>query len=156
MTVPKFDEMDLLKYILATEEKFGVVFLGKLVGGALAHPVRVVDMLGVLESRKLIAFSGPMSNGILNMIKPLVDSTKHLEGPTECVPDAHQLSTFAQRGVFLKPGEKFVNAGMACIAFNRIARERNFRIALGTRVHVTDDGRRLLAGPGMAEPSPQP
>lgn len=146
---PELNEMSLLRYIEAKEAQTGMIALSELFRG-LAHPARMADMLESLESKKLINFSGRMSTQILQTIKPLAEATRNLEGPKEYVPDERQRQAMAQRGFTARPGETFVDAGMAVIAFNRKAREQNFAMALSTRVHVTPAGMRAIAaaGPG--------
>jgi hypothetical protein len=47
--------------------------------------------------------------------------------------------------VHVQAGDSVTDAGTACIAFNRMAREGNYAMALTTRVMLTDAGRAVAA-----------
>ena len=157
MATPYINEIDVLQYIDAMEKRGDMPSLGLLYTGGLAHPWRMTQILESLEARGLTNFSGRMATGILGTLRPLVEGTKHLEGPEVRTATARDKTVFAQRGVHVQVGDSVTDVGMACIAFNRMAREGSFGMALTTRVTLTDAGRAVTAvlDPAALKKGPQ-
>jgi hypothetical protein len=156
---PALSEFGLIAWIAETERKQGPVALMDLYSAVLAHPARMTQMIESLTACGLIE-TGPGADALLGALRPALDRTLSLKGPTLRNATRELACAMAQRGVRMNAGDEYIDAGMAVISFNRAAgrllRQPEMTPYILTPVTLTPLAREVLAARGVAHPAPNP